>query len=82
MRIVRRRGLSWKEAANKAAAEANLDDASLGIQPGDKWGSLIRQLKTPNKPQENMTGCIDPSLISSHSMYKRVSFIYEFILML
>ncbi|XP_042889500.1 uncharacterized protein LOC122264591 [Penaeus japonicus] len=39
MRLVRRRGLAWREAALKAAAAQNPPSST------DKWNSLLHQLK-------------------------------------
>ena len=77
MRYVRRRGLSWKEAADKAAQQQKLDDdAALGIEPGDKWASLIRELKHPKNTDEDQShelNTIDQDFPLSFTPYRPVS---------
>ncbi|KAK7080487.1 hypothetical protein SK128_022968 [Halocaridina rubra] len=41
MRLVRRRGLAWREAALKAAQAQRISANA----PKDKWGELLKQLK-------------------------------------
>ncbi|XP_069193905.1 uncharacterized protein [Procambarus clarkii] len=42
MRLVRRRGLAWREAAVKAAAAK-----ARPAKPQDRWAQLLEQLKNP-----------------------------------
>ncbi|XP_071551949.1 uncharacterized protein [Panulirus ornatus] len=58
MRLVRRRGLAWREAAVKAAASKNRQPKGT-----DRWAELVQQLKTTKT-------CDHPSCRGGHQPHE------------